>query len=570
LFTLTTSGTNGSITLNPSGGVYSAGTVVTVTASPEFGYAFGYWSGDLSGSVNPTTITMNTNKSVTAHFIASSGDVAPWLETFTLSDGTRSHGSPTSWLATRASGLFEVRGNRFTINGAGGEGVLETASINISSGSVRVSLDVQAAGGLDSGDYVKFYKIVDGSGKVLIGQQIGNVTGTNTLVGTNIVGTTLKLRIEASVSASDEYYFLDNLRVEYEAPPSTFTLTAVVTNGSVTLNPPGGVYTTGTVVTVTATPNTGYVFSHWSGDLSGTNNPATLIMTGDKTVTAHFTALPSARTVLFVVSDTATNASDSFLANRLTTNFGFTVQFCNAGLLPLDTGLTNALDKALIVISSTISSGNAVAWARGFMTNHLTVPVITWEYGNADEWGFSASNGAANATATLLITNAPNGLTAGLSNGVHTVYGAAGNDGTQFTGPNPGVLVAALSPSSGGVRIAGLPVGVLISNYSGLGLTVSNASRKVFLGLLGNNQAENLNSNGLALLDAAVRWATGQAALLRFEPPVLEGGRLRLEWQGDGTLQTATNLWGPWDDVPNASSPSLIPTTNSAQFFRVR
>ena len=67
-YTLTTGATNGTITLNPPGGIYSSGTVVTVTATPNTGYTFGSWSGDLSGSGNPATITINGNKSVTANF----------------------------------------------------------------------------------------------------------------------------------------------------------------------------------------------------------------------------------------------------------------------------------------------------------------------------------------------------------------------------------------------------------------------------------------------------------------------------------------------------------------------
>jgi len=115
-----------------------------------------------------------------------------------------------------------------------------------------------------------------------------------------------------------------------------------------------------------------------------------------------------------------------------------------------------------------------------------------------------------------------------------------------------------------------MPVGVVITNYSGLGVTATNASRKVFLGLLGNNQAENLSTNGLALFDAAVGWAMGQAVPNWFLPPVLQGGQLRLEWVGGGTLQTATRVAGPWSDVSGAVSPCLNPTTNSAQFFRVK
>jgi hypothetical protein len=75
-YTLTTSvnpGGTGSIAANPApncnGTQYSAGTNVTLTANPSTGYAFSSWSGDASGSTNPTTITMNANKSVTANFI---------------------------------------------------------------------------------------------------------------------------------------------------------------------------------------------------------------------------------------------------------------------------------------------------------------------------------------------------------------------------------------------------------------------------------------------------------------------------------------------------------------------
>ena len=49
-----------------------------------------------------------------------------------------------------------------------------------------------------------------------------------------------------------------------------------------------------------------------------------------------------------------------------------------------------------------------------------------------------------------------------------------------------------------------------------------------------------------------------------------QGGQIRLEWVGGGTLQTATKVPGPWSDVFGAFSPYLAPTTNSAQFFRVK
>jgi hypothetical protein len=83
---------------------------------------------------------------------------------------------------------------------------------------------------------------------------------------------------------------------------------------------------------------------------------------------------------------------------------------------------------------------------------------------------------------------------------------------------------------------------------------------------LQNNTFASLNVDGLRLFDAAVRWA----APVRFQPPVLQGGQLRLEWVGGGTLQTATNLPGAWSDVPGGTSPFLTGPTNAAQFFRVK
>lgn len=66
-----------------------------------------------------------------------------------------------------------------------------------------------------------------------------------------------------------------------------YTLTINIDgNGSVV--PPGGDYYINTVVNLTAIPDGGWNFSHWSGDLSGNNNPDSILMDSDKVVNAHF------------------------------------------------------------------------------------------------------------------------------------------------------------------------------------------------------------------------------------------------------------------------------------------
>jgi len=145
-YTLTTNVSgSGSVARNPDAASYASGTVVTLTATPASGFQFAGWSGDLTGTTNPATITMSANRTVTATFTA----------------------------------------------------------IN----------------------------------------------------------------------------------------PSTYTLTTSVSgSGSVSRNPDAASYASGTVVTLTATPASGYQFTGWSGDLSTTANPTTITMDANKSVTASFSS----------------------------------------------------------------------------------------------------------------------------------------------------------------------------------------------------------------------------------------------------------------------------------------
>ncbi len=50
----------------------------------------------------------------------------------------------------------------------------------------------------------------------------------------------------------------------------------------------GWQYTSGTVVTLTATANTGYAFTNWDRDATGPNNPITVTIDSDKLIVANF------------------------------------------------------------------------------------------------------------------------------------------------------------------------------------------------------------------------------------------------------------------------------------------
>lgn len=72
---------------------------------------------------------------------------------------------------------------------------------------------------------------------------------------------------------------------------SGYTLVAnIVPSATGQVAPAGGVYSAGTSVTLTATPDTGYAFSGWNGACSGTATTCTVVMDANKTVSANFTA----------------------------------------------------------------------------------------------------------------------------------------------------------------------------------------------------------------------------------------------------------------------------------------
>jgi hypothetical protein len=72
-------------------------------------------------------------------------------------------------------------------------------------------------------------------------------------------------------------------------PPQEYTLNISANYRGTTDPSPGSYrYDIGEVVTVTAIANSGYKFSEWSGDVTGKDNPVTITMDSDKSVTANF------------------------------------------------------------------------------------------------------------------------------------------------------------------------------------------------------------------------------------------------------------------------------------------
>ena len=123
----------GSLVASPSSldGFYAAGASVQLSAAPAPGYAFVSFSGDLTGSINPQSISMSAPRAVTANFacvyaLASPGAVSvPTAGVSGQSLGVTT-GEGCAWTATSGAGWISIT------SGASGTG---TGSIRITVGA---------------------------------------------------------------------------------------------------------------------------------------------------------------------------------------------------------------------------------------------------------------------------------------------------------------------------------------------------------------------------------------------------------------------------------------------------
>jgi uncharacterized repeat protein (TIGR02543 family) len=215
---------------------YNSGTNVTLTANPSSGYVFSSWGDDLSGSLNSNSITINGNSLVTANFTKSGGT------TYTL--GIKIYPSETGTVSMSPAGTYYTSSggyDYYTYN----SGTNVTLTANPGSGYVFSSWS-------------------------------DNLSGSTNPNSITINGNSL---VTANFTSS--------------GGGTTYTLTMAVSDGGhgSTTSPSVGSYSgysSGTVVTITATPSTGCTFTGWSGDASGMKNPTTVTMSSDKSVTANF------------------------------------------------------------------------------------------------------------------------------------------------------------------------------------------------------------------------------------------------------------------------------------------
>ena len=89
----------------------------------------------------------------------------------------------------------------------------------------------------------------------------------------------------------------------------TFTL-AITIEGQGSVDPPGGAYDEGEWLTLTATPADGWRFYSWMGAVSGRDNPASVTMSEDRSLTAIFVPIVASEITFRAVYDRLWDTGD--------------------------------------------------------------------------------------------------------------------------------------------------------------------------------------------------------------------------------------------------------------------
>ncbi len=315
-YTLTISGSPDVGGTYSGSGTYDPGTVVTVSETANTGYRASGWGGtDGSHTAAPsnatTTIVMSANRSLAAKFVAQA--------TLTVTAGTGGSATGggvydvgatvpivatpadgytfTAWNGTgvtqtgAASSTVTVAGNEIvmanfaqpppppvvptytlTISGSPAAGGTFSGSGNYPAGTVVTIMETPAAGYRANG--------------------WGGPDAGNTAAPANTT-TTIVLNADANLTAN----FIQQ---------GTLTVSA----GAGGLAVGGGTYDFGTVVPISATPNSNYVFNSWTG---GAADPSavssTVTITGNMAMVASFTHVPQPPTTTLNAAPTAYTGS---------------------------------------------------------------------------------------------------------------------------------------------------------------------------------------------------------------------------------------------------------------------
>ena len=283
--------TNGNGSVTPSVGThsYSSGETVTITAEADKGYRFTSWTGEVENSRSAsTTVTLDESKTVIANFaiarhiisikVNGAGSVKPNPANYLYNEGTTVKIVATPDAGSSFKGwtgnVSDASSNTTTIVVKSDQTVIA----NFSGGEFTLTLATEGNGTItpSPGDY----PYIDGTSIEITAIPYDGFT---------FEGWTGGVKDSSSTTTT---VTVDN----YKTITAMFTRTVhtltINTEGKGSVNPATGTHTydEDETITLVATPENGYEFSGWIGEVADANSPNTSVtMASDKTVTARFT-----------------------------------------------------------------------------------------------------------------------------------------------------------------------------------------------------------------------------------------------------------------------------------------
>jgi hypothetical protein len=283
----------GTITTSPAGTTFSAGTSVTLTATPDTYSTFAGWSGGCSGSQTTTcTAVMNNNVSVSAAFN---------LNTLTINSSAGIGGSisPSGSILVKAlsSQSFTITPSiGYLISSVKIDGISISPIASYTFNNIKANHTITAS-------YTQIFYMVSAS----VSGNHGSVSPRTQNVAS---GQPASITITPypgysigsikdngqSVSIANPYV-ISNVTVAHIVvvsfvPLNTYTLTITKTGngtGTIITSPAGTTFSPGTSVTLTATPDTYSTFAGWSGGCSGSQtSTCTVTMNSNVSVSGAF------------------------------------------------------------------------------------------------------------------------------------------------------------------------------------------------------------------------------------------------------------------------------------------
>ncbi len=319
--TITNAGTgSGSVSSNPTGTSFPAGTQVTLTASPDSNSVFNGWSGGCSGMSTTCQVTMNANVSVTAIFNSSTATNPPTVvtgsatlipsssaqlngtvnpkglsTTYVFQWGrTTSYGSTTA-VTTVGSGTSDVassanitrlRSNTVyhyrlkATNSAGTTYGVDKSFTNNNNQIYTITATAGTGGAISPSGGISVQSGANQTFTIAAnaGYKIANVTVDE--VSQGAIASYTFSAVSANHTISATFSTITNY---------TLTVSKVGTgSGSVSVNPTGTTFPSGTAVTLTTSPDSNSVFNGWSGGCSGMSTTCQVTMNANVSVTATF------------------------------------------------------------------------------------------------------------------------------------------------------------------------------------------------------------------------------------------------------------------------------------------